>query len=440
MKKLTPLIVVLLLALIGYKQFQKAPETKVVKEKINIVEEVTTLKDVEKHIKNYEYEIALEKLKTLEEKENKLNEIYYLQSLIYLRTEKIKEFKLTFAKLKKENNNQEFLKELEFYYELLNNNYKEALSIATKSNMIKKNIFITVLQILQNDIQGAKKTLLENGTSINNKIIEQIALFETFQDVNISYLYTLIAKELKKAHEPILSKKLLLQAISIDSNFKDAWLYLGHLYLENTLYTQAQKSLEKARIIDPYEKETNFYLGINYYYLNQHTNAIKYLKNSINQDITQKAKAYEFLALAYYKNGDNKSALENFKISQQTITLNLSSYSTYIYLMSLENDTKGLNIALKKIQNKYPNQAMSYNLQGWIYLINKNYSLAKNKLNSALKLDPRLSAAYLNLGEIAIIEQKYDLAINYLDKAEMYSKIKNESGIYQKAKNLKKSL
>lgn len=440
MKKITSFITIILIALISYNQFNKPKEIAPTKEKIKIVEEVTSLKEVEKHINNYEYDIAIEKLNLLEEKGNKLDEIYYLKSLIFLRTENITKFKENYGKLKSKSENKSFLEELEFYFEFQNNNFQKALNIAKNSKITKSKLFISILQILQNDVQGAKKNLLENTSNLNNKIIEQIAIFETFQDINISYLYTLIAKELKTNNYPLLAKKLLLQAISIDNNFKDAWLYLGHLYLENQLYKEAQKSLEKARIIDPYEKETNFYLGINYYYLNQFNNSIKYLQNSINQGISQKAKAYEFLALSHYKNGDNNLALNNFKLSQQNITLNLSSYSTYIYLMSLENDTKGLNLALKKIQNKYPNQAMSYNLQGWIYLINKNYNLAKNKLNSALKLDPRLSAAYLNLGEIAINEGKKELAINYLNKAEMYSKIKNESGIYQKARNLRKSL
>lgn len=440
MKKTTYLILILLVSLLAYKAFSKPEEIEAPKQKIEIAQDQTTLADVEKHIKNYEYDIALEKLNFLEEKGSKLNEIYYLESIIYLRTEKIKEFKETFAKLKNEANSKNFLEELEFYFEFLNNNFQTALEIANKINNTKKALFISTLNILKNDLQNAKKTLLETENPLQNKLVEQIALFETFQEVNISYLYTLFAKELKAYNHPILAKKLLLQAVSQDSNFKDAWLYLGHLYLENQLYTQAQKSLEKARIIDPYEKETNFYLGINYYYLNQFSNSIKYLQNAINQGTTQKAKAYEFLALANYKSGNKDLALDNFKLAQQTSTLNLNSYSTFIYLLSLENDSKNLNLALKKIQTNYPNQAMSYNLQGWIYLLTKNYGLAKNKLNSALKSDPRLSAAYLNLGEIAIIEGKKDLALTYLEKAETYAKMKNENGIYQKAKDLKANL
>ena len=95
------------------------------------------------------------------------------------------------------------------------------------------------------------------------------------------------------------------------------------------------------------------------------------------------ANAYERLAMAYYRRGDNNKALENY---YKAIEIN-------------------------------PNMARTYSNMAIIYFNNKMYQEAIDLYIKAVYYDPSYSDAYFNLGSCYGLQAKYDLAILNFNKA-----------------------
>ncbi len=444
-KKFFIIILLILAGLVGYQTYQKFHNSN----NTNQFTEITTttqtnLTEIEDLINTHQYQKAQENLKTLLQINTTNQEALFLSSKIYLLREKNDLAEKFLEALKKLKADSKQIAHIQFLLQYQRGQYQLALKTLQKSQIPEKKFYEGILRLLQDDIVGGRNILLniqgQAYQSLSQQILNDISLFETYQDANLGFLHAKIGKSLKNNQEVILAKKFLLKAVSNQNQFRDAWLYLGHIYLETQKYADAIKVFEKAKQMSPYYAETHLMLGSTYYFLKQYDRAIKYLENAISFKTQQTAKASEYLGLSYYAQGQNTKAISQFNKSHQAQTLDLDSYASYIYLLSEQADTKKLNSIIQRLQKAYPQKAMSYNLQGWIKLIQKDFSSAKKFLNLALKKDPHLAAAFLNLGQISLAEEKNDLATTYFQKAAMYAKQKNEISIYNKANELLQTL
>ncbi|EKD63629.1 MAG: hypothetical protein ACD_51C00244G0001 [uncultured bacterium] len=90
----------------------------------------------------------------------------------------------------------------------------------------------------------------------------------------------------------------------------------------------------------------------------------------------------------------------------------------------LDNLVRSLELAEWAIDS-HPDEAMSYNLKGWVLIAAEDYDEAEEYLNQALTMDPTLAAAYLNLGTIAEAEEDYEEAKEFYKQA--YTLDQNDS-------------
>ena len=444
MNKKIQILILLIVILLGYQILHSNQKVELPTPNSSANIQNTSLKQVETLISNHQYQKALAEIKQIIELNNTNAEAIYLLSQIYLIQEKNDLAQKYLAILKKLKYDSLQIKDLEFLILYQKSQYQMAEKLIKNESADHFKLHKTSLALIKDDIVQAKKTLLEiqdpKFINLSNQLLEDLALFETFQEANLGYLHALIGKTLKDYQKSILAKKFLLKAVSLESGFRDAWVYLGHIYLQSQKFPEALKIYQKAKEIDPYHAKSNLYLGISYYFLHQYENAIKYIENSLNFKTDHKAKAHEFLALSLYAQGKNPEALNNFELSHKLQTLDLDSYANFIFLLLQSPSDPKLNSIYQRLQKVYPSQAMSLNLQGWIKIIQKDLAKAKQHLKQALKKDPHLAAAFLNLGEIHILEQESELAKSYLNKARNYARANNQSSIYQKASQLLESL
>src|SRR5208283_1682873 len=100
------------------------------------------------------------------------------------------------------------------------------------------------------------------------------------------------------------AKELFLRAVSIDSEFSDAYTYLGITYIKMRQWKDAIEPLKKALANVLYKTPGKgfYYLGMAYYRIGQFDNAIDAFKDSIKRSPSS-PQAYFGLSLAYNKSG-----------------------------------------------------------------------------------------------------------------------------------------
>lgn len=81
-----------------------------------------------------------------------------------------------------------------------------------------------------------------------------------------------------------------------------------------------------------------------------------------------------------------------------------------------ENQLSDALIEINKAAEQKPNQANVENLRGAIYLQARNFQLAEKAFLTALQINPSLSMAKFNLGEVFMLQKKYPEAKKYFQE------------------------
>lgn len=265
-----------------------------------------------------------------------------------------------------------------------------------------------LIAILNADYENSKNLLSEAAKGKNEwiKIQAQTMLgafeeFAKFEAGQASHLKTLLAKALNQNGEFSLAIPLLKEVIKEKKDYRDAWVLLGYAYLNNSQSLDAVTALEEARKLDPSKPETLFFLGLAYFAENKIDNAITYIELAVEKGFEPHVQAYQKLAELYFIKQDYaKSA----KAYETVIGINGSNVDYFvrpmwIYIEKLRNPTAALSLAQTSLI-QHPGSAMAYNLIGWAYTASGDYSMAKKNLETAIKIDPSLSAPYLNMGQM----------------------------------------
>ena len=203
----------------------------------------------------------------------------------------------------------------------------------------------------------------------------------------------------------------LYEILREEPTYRDAWIILGYAYLTQEHYRDAQDALLKALELDPAKPETRYFLGLSYFGEDQYAAAVTQLQLAVESGYEPRVQAYQKLA-------DVAVLAEQFDIAvkayETVLILNSSDVTLYIrpiwlYLDKLNNADRAKELAEQAIQ-EHPNNAMSYNLLGWVQVAQNDLSNAEQNLNYALILDSDLAAAYLNLGWLEQKKENFEQA------------------------------
>lgn len=335
--------------------------------------------------------------------------------------------------------------------QLLEKNYQQTReviqSIKTRSN--EDYILEIVLSLLVDDIKNAEekvKLITESNTEGTYKeagiLLEQaFELYETFIDSPRSYLLVLTAEQLINIEEYQLARPLLFEAIAEENKYRDAWTLLGYSFLQSNKLTDAKQTLNKSKNLDPYDPNTQFYLGLTYEALGEHQLAINALSQAEGFEYKNMKevlihKGNNYFALADYQ----KSAIEYEKANEiSPLDLPLYTRVIWMYIEPNNNPLKALSISQKAVQN-YPGNAMALNLLGWSQLANNNLDEAEKFLQQAISKDVTMDAAYLNLGVIHSQRNNPEVAISYFDKAIKYAEENGNESIKARSESEKEKL
>ena len=147
-----------------------------------------------------------------------------------------------------------------------NRDYKEALKYYKDAEPHDKNSWVCPVKIAQTYEQLNKE---KKAIEIYEKVLK------TYSDAYIAY-YKIALKD--KSKELAYLKK----AISINMNYKDAWIDLGRVAIERGNYTEANKYLGIAKYIDENDFRYYYYQGLIAKNQGMKQDALQYFKKSLS--------------------------------------------------------------------------------------------------------------------------------------------------------------
>jgi len=276
------------------------------------------------------------------------------------------------------------------------------------------------------DYENAKKLLtktvdLGGSQDITKKAQNYLGAFSEFdfnQGGQPSHLKTLLGRSFAQTGEYQMAIPLLYEVIKEEKDYRDAWIILGYSYLNTEKYQDAVDALTQAKILDPQNAETFFYLGLSYYGQNNlqlAATSLEQAKSLSFQPVIQVDQKLAEIYLELKQYGKSAQSYENV-VALNDNDINYYIRPMWLYIEKLNEPSKAVTLAQKAFKN-HPGQPMSYNLLGWAQVGNNQFDEGEKNLLQAIILDPKLDAAYLNLGLLWEKRGQYTKALAFYTKA-----------------------
>ncbi|OIP81280.1 hypothetical protein COW94_01900 [Candidatus Peregrinibacteria bacterium CG22_combo_CG10-13_8_21_14_all_44_10] len=220
-----------------------------------------------------------------------------------------------------------------------------------------------------------------------------------------SHLRTLLAKAATDANQYELATTILYQVLSESPTYRDAWILLGYAYLNLQQYEDSASAFEEALELDTTKPETNYFLSLAYFGQDRYADCITYLELALVYGFEPQIQIYQKLAETYFLLEDYESATRNYEQVLEINDEDINSFIRPIWINMdyLDNTARSFDLAAWAIKS-HPDEAMSYNLMGWVMIEYGDMTEAREHLEEAIAMDETLAAAYLNLGTIDEVE------------------------------------
>jgi len=310
-----------------------------------------------------------------------------------------------------------------------------------KTNYLSKNDSeITSTKIVRNTLATTVTDNIDISTNIDP--IENIDTQTNITNSNKTADYIAKVKEAdslfeqKKYEEAI---KLYEEALLIQNNSTETLKKLGISYMKIQKYADSYSTFEKASEIAPKSNEIKLYLAKNLLNMNRNEEAKKIIWELPNTYL--EAKYYQAITLIIYEkeleaqslfeeivNTENVS--EELKTKSQIFLDQYIIYNNYteegiIFLKTIlanalvQNEEYELAITeLFEIITDQSNYRDAWLILGYSYLKTNQIQDAIDALNQAKELDPKKSETLFLLGLSYYLNDEYEKAIFYLEKAK----------------------
>jgi superkiller protein 3 len=218
------------------------------------------------------------------------------------------------------------------------------------------------------------------------------------------------------------------RTLELDGRFVEAQYCRGQALDRMGQSNQAIAAYKKALEIDPTFSQASFDLGVAYYNAGDYKNAAAAYQETIKND-PNNLQAHANLASTYRQLERFGDANAEYKVAA-TGMRNADLYSEWGYCLGRTNEWDKSVARLETAKEISPTAVDNSNV-GWAYYnsgnaetaaknqeaADKDYALAKTNLQKAVEQDPKLDAAYVNLGSTHNALKEFQLAVNVLQIA-----------------------
>ncbi|CAN5326247.1 hypothetical protein BH10ACI2_BH10ACI2_12360 [soil metagenome] len=217
-------------------------------------------------------------------------------------------------------------------------------------------------------------------------------------------------------------------ALQLDSGLAEAQYYRGQIMDRMSKPDQSIAAYKKSIELDPAFTPASFDLGVAYYNKGDYTNAAALYESVVKKD-PKNYQAHANLASAHRQLERYSDANAEYKLASDGIkTADL--YSEWGFCLGKTNEWDKSVARLETAKDLSPVAIDNSNL-GWAYYnsattqtqakqpekAKANYALARSFLEVAVQQDPKLDAAFLNLGSTHNALGEFQLAVGILKTA-----------------------
>jgi len=252
------------------------------------------------------------------------------------------------------------------------------------------------------------KSLLKEAVSMDTtatttaKAQNFLSAYDEFsfnQGSPLTHLKTLLARSMDQTEEYNMAIPLLFEVVREQKDYRDAWIILGHSYLNIAKYQDAIEALEEAKKLDPQKTETLFYLGLAYYAADNLDLAASNLELAKTNGFQPSVQIDQKLSEIYLQQKKYEKAAQSYENVIALADNDVYYYvkPVWIYIDRLNSPKKAMDLAQKAFKN-HPGEAMSFNLLGWASIKSGKLTDAGKYLAKAKSINPNLDAVYLNYG------------------------------------------
>lgn len=248
-------------------------------------------------------------------------------------------------------------------------------------------------------ISNAPDTLLASNAQ---KLIDAYREFDYYRDGKPVHLKTLIARAFNQINEPALAIWFLKDILTEKPDYRDAWILLGYAYFNLQQFSSAIDAFQKAYEIDSEKPETQYFLGLAYYALDNKIEAQRFLEYAVLNGFEPKLQAYEKLATLYLDNGFFEKAAKAYENSLALMPNRTPEDFTqpiWIYIDKLGMPERAVRLA-KQVVEAHPDSASALTLLAWADIASGDFTEALKNLEQAKTLNPNLASISLNFGRL----------------------------------------
>lgn len=219
----------------------------------------------------------------------------------------------------------------------------------------------------------------------------------------------------QKATYLALAKKEFETAIKYDPKNTEAYNNLGEIYKELGDLTKAQANYQKALAINPKYSEAISNLAEIDFLRNKLPDAVAKYKKALTYD-SKNIKAYLGLAEAYAAQSKFSEALTEANTALSLFPNNAKAQTIFGKIYDAQgNKVAAINSYRKAITIK-PENIEPYLAIAEIFQERGDNEFAMVELKNALSLNPAYKEGYLKLADMALMENKPEIAISYYQK------------------------
>ncbi len=213
-----------------------------------------------------------------------------------------------------------------------------------------------------------------------------------------------------------LAQQAFQRAIDLNPENAEAWAWLGEA--SQHLGQEGGPALERAATLAPRSAPVRALYGLYWKRQQQFQKAIEQFLQAVLLEPHEPAYLVA-LADAYALSGDLPPALAAYQRATElapqeaTYWRLLASFCAQYHFRTLEEGVP----AAQNVLSLAPDQADSYDLLGWVYLIAGQLEEARQTLQTALQLDPNHASAHLHLGMVYLETGQWSQARHHLQRA-----------------------
>ncbi|MEK9132627.1 MAG: tetratricopeptide repeat protein [Patescibacteria group bacterium] len=297
--------------------------------------------------------------------------------------------------------------------------------------------YLGVLHAFLNEQPEAKDALPKSIIAGNDETIKANAqkILNVYRDFDIAkgaeaeFLQATLAQALDQIGEYGLAIELCFNALKTKHDYRDVWIILGHAFLNENKWMDADDAFTKAIQLDSAHPAAFYFRGLAKRSLQKFDQAILDFEQSIKLGWKPIILAKLGLADSYF---DLKNFQKAYPLYKDIVLADPADINRFVRPMALainhlSRPVDAMNLARKALET-HPNTAMAHNLLGWAATANNDFSAALQHLQEAIKRDPELPEAFLNLGRLAELKGDSSEAVkNYKIAKNMAEKRGNDS-------------